>query len=187
MRNILKLFVVLGIASALTACAPSLHPFFTDKDVVFNEALLGVWIDDSGGTCKFTKSGDNHYELLVMDEKPARFEARLIELGGATFLDLYPKPLGEDVSLYPANVVLAHSLARVTIGKDSIAIAIMDGDWLKRLSDRNQLDVKHERINGEMILLTASTPELQAFALKHANNKEAFGEVDVLHRFHPVK
>src|SRR5262245_9761110 len=123
MRNILKLFVVLGIASALTACAPSLHPFFTDKDVVFNEALLGVWIDDFGGTCKFTKSGDDHYELLVMEEKSARFEARLIELGGVTFLDLYPKPLRDEFEIYPANIVPAHSLARVTIGKDSLSIA----------------------------------------------------------------
>lgn len=187
MKNILKSFVFLGIALALTACAPSLHPFFTDKDVVFNEALLGTWIDDSGGTCKFTKSGDDHYEFLVIDEKPARFEARLIELGGATFLDLYPKPLGEEVELYPANVVPAHSLARVTIDKDSISIALMDGDWLKRLSDQNRLDLKHERVNGEMIVLTASTRELQAFALKHANNKEAFGEVEIFHRFYPGK
>jgi len=187
MRNILKIFVVLGIASALTACAPSLHPFFTDRDVVFDEALLGVWKDDSDGACKFTKSGDNHYELLIMDEKPARYEARLIELGGATFLDLYPKPLSGEVDLYPGNIVPAHSLARVTIGKDSISIATMQGDWLKRLSDRNQLDLAHERINGDMIALTAPTRELQAFALKHANDKEVFGDPGVFHRIHPGK
>jgi hypothetical protein len=184
MQNILKIFVVLGIASALTACAPSLHPFFTDKDVVFNEALLGVWMDDSGAKCKFTKSGDNHYELLIMDEKPARFEARLIDLGGATFLDLYPKPLGEEINLYPENFVPAHSLARVTIDKDSISIAMMDGDWLKRLSDQNQLDLKHERVNSDTIALTAPTRDLQAFAQKHANNKEAFSDASVLHRVH---
>ena len=183
MRNILKILVVFGIASALTACAPSLHPFFTDRDVVFNEALLGVWIDDSGEACKFTKSGDDHYELLVMDEKPVRFEARLIEIGGVTFLDLYPKPLGNENDLYPESFVPAHRLARVTIGKDSFSIAMMDGGWLEGLSDRNQLDLKHERINDDMIALTASTPELQAFALKHANNEEAFGDAAVFHRF----
>jgi hypothetical protein len=184
MRNILKIFVFFGIALAMAACAPSLHPFFTDKDVVFNEALLGVWIDDSGATCKFTKSGDDHYELLIMDKKPARFEARLIELGGATFLDLYPNPLGEEVGLYPENFVPAHSLARVTIDTDSISIAMMDGDWLERLSDQNQLDLKHERVNGDMIALTAPTRDLQAFAQKHANDKEAFGDASVLHRVH---
>ena len=181
MRNILKIFVVLGIA-ALTACAPSLHPFFTDKDIVFNESLLGVWMDDSGATCKFARSGDSHYELLLLDEKPARFEARLFELGGVTFLDLYPKPLGDEINLYPENFAPAHSLARVTIGEDSISIAMMQGDWLKRLSDRNHLDLKHERIGDDRIALTASTRDLQAFALKHADNKEAFGEATVFHR-----
>src|SRR5262245_66301318 len=98
MQNILKIFVAFGIALALTACAPSLHPFFTDEDVVFNEALLGVWKNDSGEKCEFTRSGDNYYNLLVMDKEPARFEARLIELNGLKFLDLYPKPFSKERS-----------------------------------------------------------------------------------------
>ena len=103
MRNILRIFVVL--VAGLTACAPSLHPFFTDRDVVFNDALLGVWIDDSGEKCKFIKSDDDHYELLVVDERPVRFKARLIELGGRTFLDLYPKPVdNERGDLYPKSL-----------------------------------------------------------------------------------
>jgi hypothetical protein len=187
MRNILKIFIAFGIALALTACAPSLHPFYTEDDVVFSEALPGVWIDDSGETCKFTKSGDNYYELLILDDEPQRFEARLIDLGGVTFLDLYPKPLGKEINLYPENFVPAHTLARVTIGKDSISIAMMDGDWLKRLSDQNQLYLAHERINDDMIALTAPTRELQAFALKNVDNKEAFGEAAVLHRVHSGK
>jgi len=182
MQNILKIFVVFWAALSLTACAPSLHPFFVDEDIVFNESLLGVWISDSGEKCKFTRSGDKHYELLYVDDAPARFETRLIELGGATFLDLYPKPLGNDINLYPANLVPAHTLARVKIGEDSISIAMMDGDWLKQLSDRNQLNLAHERLDDGMIALTAPTRELRAFALKHAESKEAFGEAEVFHR-----
>src|SRR5262249_34183064 len=187
MQNILKIFVVFWAALSLTGCAPSLHPFFTEEDVVFNESLLGVWINDSDGICKFTKSADDHYEFLFVDEEPLRFEARLIELGGATFLDLHPKPLGKDIDLYPANLVPAHTLARVTIGKDSISIAIMDGDWLKQLSDRNQLTLAHERLDDGMIVLTAPTRELRAFALKHADSKEAFGEAEVYHRLRSDK
>jgi hypothetical protein len=182
MQNILKIFVVIGAALAMAGCAPSLHPFFTDENIVFNEALLGVWISDDGEKCKFTKSGENHYELLYVEDESARFEARLIEFGGATFLDLYPTTLGKDNDLYLANLVPAHTLARLTIGEDSISIAMMDGDWLKQLSDRNQLDLAHERLDSGMIVLTAPTRELQAFALKHADNKEAFGEAEVFRR-----
>jgi len=194
MQNILKIFVAFGIALAVTACAPSLHPFFTEKDIVFNESLLGVWIKDSGEKCKFTKAGDDHYELLYVDEEPMWFEARLIDLGGATFLDLYPKLPSKHIDVDTGSFVPAHTLARVAIGKDSISIAFMDGDWLKQLSDQNQLDLAHERLylanegfTSDMVVLTAPTQELRAFALKHADSKEAFGEAEVFHRLRSDK
>jgi hypothetical protein len=183
MRNILKIFVVFVASLAMAGCfAPALNPFFTNENIVFNETLLGVWIKDSGEKCLFTKSGENHYELLYVSEATARFEARLIELDGVTFLDLYPKPMSEGNGLLLANFVPTHTIARVTISKDSISIAMMDGDWLKQLSDQNQLDLAHERLDDEMIVLTAPTRELQAFALKHVYTKEAFGEAGVFHR-----
>jgi hypothetical protein len=183
MRNILKIFVVFVTSLAMAGCfAPALHPFFTNENIVFKETLLGGWVKDSGEKCLFTKSGENHYEFLYVDEGSARFEARLIELGGATFLDLYPKPMSEGNGTVLANFVPAHTLARVTISNDSISIALMDGDWLKKLSDQNQLDVAHERIDDDLVVLTAPTRELQAFAQKHAFTKEAFGEAAVFHR-----
>jgi hypothetical protein len=182
MRNILKIFVVFVASLTMAGCyAPALHPFFTKENIVFNETLLGGWIKDSGEKCFFTKSGENHYELLYVSDATARFEARLIELDGVTFLDLYPKPMNEVNGLLLANIVPTHTIARVTISKDSISIALMNGDWLKQLSDQNQLDLAHERLDDEIILLTASTRELQVFALKHANTKEAFGEAWVFH------
>jgi len=194
MQNILKIFVAFGITLALTACARSLHPFFTEKDIVFNESLLGVWTNDSGEICKFTKSGDDHYELLFVGEEPVRFEARLINLGGVTFLDLYPKLPSKYIDLDPASFVPAHTLARMAIGKDSISIAIMDGDWLKQLSDQHRLDLAHERLylanegfTSDTVVLTAPTQELQAFALKHADSKEAFGEAEVFYRLRSDK
>ena len=187
MRKILKTFVVLVAASVLTSCAPSLHPFFTDKDIVFNDELLGDWINDSGDKCKFTRSGANQYEFLVVDKEPAKFKARLIKLDGVMYLDLYPDDPDRSAGPYLGNIVLAHTLARVTITKDSISIAMMDGDWLKKLSDRNQLGLAHERLADGAIVLTAPTWELQAFVKKHADDKELFGDADVFHRHVPDK
>src|SRR5262245_52327587 len=184
MRKILKTLVVLVAASVLTSCAPSLHPFFTDKDIVFNEALLGAWVSDSGDKCLFTKSGD-HYDFLYVDDESARFDARLIELGGVKFLDLYPKTQAKNNDISPANFVPAHTLARLTIGNDSISIAMMDGDWLKQLSDRKQLELAHERLADGSIVLTAPTRDLQAFVMKHADDKKLFGAADAYHRLTP--
>jgi hypothetical protein len=183
MRNILKIFVVFVASLAMAGCfAPALHPFYTNENIVFDEKLLGGWIKDSGEKCLFTKSGKNHYELLYVHDSTARFEARLIEFGGATFLDLYPKPMNEGNGLVLANFVPTHTLARVKISNDSISIALMDGDWLKKLSDQNQLDVAHERIDDDLVVLTAPTRELRAFAQKHAFTKEAFSEAQVFRR-----
>jgi hypothetical protein len=185
MKRIWMILIGLGAALIFTGCAPSLHPFFTEENVVFNDALLGAWINDSGEKCTFTRSGANHYELLYVDEAAARFDARLIELGGVTYLDLFPKIPDNDNGLYLAHLVPSHMLARVTIGKDSISIAMMDADWLKGLSDQNKFALAHERVDDGGIVLTASTRELQAFVLKHADGKEVFGDTDVFHRLKP--
>jgi len=184
MRSIKMTLVVLGAALIFSGCVPSLHSFFTEENIVFNDALLGVWMSDSGAKCTFTKSDENHYEFLHVDETAARFEARLIELDGVTFLDLYPHKRD---SLYPAHFVPAHTLARVTIGEGSISIAPLDDNWLRKLNDRNDLNLAHERFADGAIVLTAPTRELQAFVLSNAKSKEAFGNAEVFHRLKPAR
>jgi hypothetical protein len=45
MRTALKL-IPLGAVVFLTGCiVPSLNPFYTDKDVVFERALAGSWLE----------------------------------------------------------------------------------------------------------------------------------------------
>ena len=185
MRSIKMTCVALGAALILSGCAPSLHPFFNEKDIVFNGALLGSWISDSGDKLTFTKSGEDHYELLYIDESPARFEARLIELGGVTFLDLYPRNPDSANGLFLSNIVRAHTLARLTISKGSLSIALMDDDWLRKLSDRRELGLAHERLADGAIVLTAPTSELQALVLRNANDEEAFGAAEIFRRLKP--
>jgi hypothetical protein len=172
----------LGAALLFSACSPSLHPFFNESNVVFRDTLLGIWIGPSGDRLTFTKSGNDHYELLYVDETSARFEARLFELGGATFLDLYPQIGDKGNSLYLTSLVRAHALVKLTIGEDSLSIALLDDEWLKKLSDQRQLGLAHERLADGTIVLTAPTSELQAFILRDANREEAFGESETFRR-----
>ena len=182
MRKILITFVVMVAASVMTGCAPSLHPFFTDANIIFNDQLLGEWKNDSGEICKFTKSGEDSYEFLYVDKDAAKFKARLIELDGENYLDLYPDDSDHGLARYLGNIVLAHILARVNITKDTISLEMLNGDWISKLSERNQLELSYERLADGSIVLTASTPDLQTFVLKHANDRESFGDADVYYR-----
>ncbi len=127
MRKIKTTLAVLVVTLAFTGCATSLHPFFSEENVIFNDALLGTWVSDSGDKCAFIKVGENRYELLYTDETSARFETRLFSLGGATYLDLYPILPENGNGFFIAHFVPTHTLARVTIGGDEISIAPMDG------------------------------------------------------------
>ncbi|MGH9939527.1 MAG: hypothetical protein ACREAM_25075, partial [Blastocatellia bacterium] len=98
-----------------------------------------------------------------------------------------PQPPDNNNGLYLANLVPAHTLARVTISEGSISIAMMNADWLGRLSDRNDLNLAHERLADHSVVLTAPTRELQAFVLSNANSKEAFCDAEVFHRLRPAR
>jgi hypothetical protein len=180
MRRTVITFVVMGALLIMTGCVPSLQPFFTDEEIVFKDELLGAWISDSGEKCLFAKSGEDRYQFLYVDNGTLHFEARLIELGGAMFLDLYPKD-------HDHYFVPAHTLARVTIEKDSISIGILNDDWLRRSIDQRDYKLAHERLADGSIVLTAPTRELQAFIKTHANSREAFGEAKLFRRLEPPR
>ena len=51
-----SLLILMVLATGLAGCipVPSVYPLYTDKDVVFEPSLLGVWTDDSGITLRLT-------------------------------------------------------------------------------------------------------------------------------------
>ena len=89
--------LIIGIAVLASSCAPSLHPLYTDKDLIFEPALLGEWVEakpDSKSTLTFSKTGDKEYKLRSGDpgDKQSIFIARLVKLGDKLFLDHQTRP-----------------------------------------------------------------------------------------------
>ena len=41
----LKLTVALGLVVLLAGCFPSLHPLYTEEDLVYDSALVGTWTE----------------------------------------------------------------------------------------------------------------------------------------------
>src|ERR1700704_4677830 len=93
--------VLMALLACLTGCVPvdSLNPLYTDKDLVFDEALVGSWVGpDEGeeGGLEFLardQDGERSY-LLVMTAKDKDsnafkkivYHARLVKLNEHLFL-----------------------------------------------------------------------------------------------------
>ena len=84
------------LAALLGGCIPvmSLHPLFTEETLVFEEKLLGTWVDDSNNIWEFKDPNEQKkiYKLIVVDNEGQKgsFDARLTKLENKLFLDVYP-------------------------------------------------------------------------------------------------
>lgn len=91
-----RFLLALPLAVVLAGCSPvdSLNPLYTDKDVVFDPALLGQWGSENGGL-NFAKLGDNAYRIVMSgkDDDTGQItsmflDAHLVQLQGHRFLDV---------------------------------------------------------------------------------------------------
>ena len=177
-----KTLVVVAFLTLLAGCEPtvSLHSLLTEKDLVFDPALVGTWVgEEDKFTITFQKSGENAYELFFMGEGVTgkHFEARLGQLGRFRFLSIYPKELDTKDEFYKKHLIGAHTFYRIRIDGDVLQINYLDDDWVKKMIAEKRVSIAHESFDSD-IVLTASTDELQNFVLMHAEDPEAFPSVE---------
>lgn len=189
-----KKFLFYLLAILLGGCIPvlSLHPLYTDKDAVFEEKLLGTWIDDSNGIWEFKDPNrqEKVYGLIIVGQKGEKgsFDAHLTKLQNKLFLDAFPaeSPWGEDPNKIDWHFnafffVPFHTFIKINSTEPELKLQLTDDDDMKKLLKEDPNAVKHESVKDGFIL-TASTKELQAFVLKYANDDRLFTEEIVLHR-----
>ncbi|HYT62185.1 MAG TPA: hypothetical protein VEL06_18540 [Haliangiales bacterium] len=184
----LTMLSLLATAFIISGCLPtSINPLYTDKDLVFDPALIGVWRekDDSKETWKFEPAGEKGYQFVYTDDegKSGRFEAHLLKLGDARFLDFFPDESGlEEMNrsaFYKFHFLRTHSFLKVSQIEPALQMTPLDLKWLREFLGKNPKAVRHEKIgegDDAQIVLTAPTPELQKFVLKHLKSEGAFGE-----------
>lgn len=159
--------------------ALSIHPLYTKLDLDFNPVLLGSWVDAQGdASFLFEKSAGLEYKLTVVErdgqqESKGEFEAHLVRLGGADFLDIYPGSLEGGSQFYQAHLIPAHTIARLTIEPDKVSLAFLSADWLKKRIEDKSVDAAHENAAGTLIL-TCATDDLQHLVDLYANDGAAF-------------
>ncbi len=176
------LLATMGLSLALAGCVvTSVYPFYTAKDVVFEPALLGTWVESapdskSEDTWTFAKGDGQEYKLTIgSDAKGDVYEATLFKLKGHLFLDLF-RAKSEGDGIPP------HMLIHVAQIQPSLKMASLKYDWLKQLVEKNPRAIRHVKIkekdsNGKVdyrVVLTAGTHELQRFVRKHLKTAEAW-------------
>ena len=164
-----------------SACIPSLHPIYTDEDIVFEESLLGVWAEpNSDETWAFTRSQEkgNAYRLVYADGNGKRgaFVTHLAKIKGQLFLDLFPEePELESNDFYKGHLMPVHTFMHVAQIEPKLQLSALDADWLGKHLEKKPRALKHEIVD-DTIVLTASTKKLQAFYIKHLKTEGAYDD-----------
>lgn len=180
MTKIIKT-IAIGFLFFSAACVPSIHPLYTDQDVVFDAGLIGSWSDkDSTETWVFMEAGDKQYKVIHTDEngKSGEFIGHLVRIQGKAFLDLSPvRAASSHNDFYKSHFLKMHTFVLVSQTAPTAPLSILEPDWLKEHLERNPGAIRHEKVSGE-IILTASTKELQAFLIRHIGTPGAFSKPD---------
>jgi len=177
--------ISLGVLFLMAGCIPSVHPLYTQQDLIFDPSLVGEWAGKDGKqTWTFTKSGENAYKVLCVDEKGMKgeFAAHLLKVGERRFLDFYPAdPHLQQNDFYTCHLLPVHTFMRVQRQEDTLQMAFMKPDWIKKHLQENPAAIKHEKVD-DGVLLTAQPKELQAFLIKHDKTPDAWDECGSLTR-----
>ena len=191
MRTI-TILVLLGFSLIISGCyVRSLQPLYRYQDVVFDSTLVGTWIDDDSTTWSFRESRSNSYELIYYEPEydlsngesvpgdSVEFVVHLVSLDNSLFMDLFPGevPVTSRVRnlLYQLHLIQVHTFAKVWLKGDSLSISMFDPEWLEKLIYKEGDVISYERIYDDNVL-SASTPDLQEFVLKFADDPEVFAE-----------
>lgn len=180
--KIRNLIATVGAAALLCSCIPSVNPFYTARDVVFDPRLLGTWQEknktDNPEVWKFESATNKMYQLTVTEkgDKQGRFDAHLFKLKQVFFLDLIPSDCDyatNQADLVAASMFPGHLLVRVSQLEPDLKLAFFDFDWLQKYLEKNPKALACHQ-EGDRVVLTAGTRDLQKFVLKHLGEGELF-------------
>jgi hypothetical protein len=209
-----KKILFYALAALMGGCIPvlSLQPLYTEDTLVFNEQLIGTWVDDPNDpevTWHFTRmpyaeaeqlpdlleqAYEKVYRLKIRDEemREGRFVAALVSLDGKLFLDVLPdrfpcaeEDIEEMKMFYNAFLfVPGHSFLKVEFAGDQLKLWLTNDDDFQKLIDDKPKAIASAAVE-DRIILTAPTRKLQAFVAKYADDERLFADDVTLQRKDP--
>jgi hypothetical protein len=175
--RIARILLAFAAALLMSGCVPSLHPLYTEGDLVLAPDLEGTWVETNGeDTWTFQKGSGDDYKLIHKEKgAPGNFDVHLVQLGQFVFLDIYPQDPDLKSNFYKSHLIRAHTFAKIELNGSMLRIGMLDPDQVKESITREEVKIPHERLDGE-IVLTAPTAQLQAFVRKCAEEGKIFGD-----------
>jgi hypothetical protein len=116
-----------------------------------------------------------YIESIDGSENPSLLLGYFGEVGEATYLDLTVVSYGVDPSFENWHTFPVHTFSKIEYVDEQLHISIFDSEWIQELITYNRVRIKHENINGE-VLITASNKELRKFVQKFSDEEEAFAD-----------
>lgn len=195
MKRHFIIVAIILVITALSGCLSTLHPLFTEKDLVYDTRLLGSWrAGDGNDTAVFERgtalsfsqlpeqlrrlAGKAYVVTIKDDKEQVKYFAFLTKLGKELYLDYYPceddRILKYD-NFYKQHLVKMHSFYRVRFKDDlSFETSQFDEGYMEQLIKNKQIRIQHEiRFDGTYVI-TAPTEELQQYVLKYSDVPEAY-------------
>lgn len=170
----------LGVLLALAApgcLVVALDRFYDEPTIVFDERLLGAWLDaDDNVSVTIERSDWRAYRVQYVHPTETRtLSAYLFKVREALFLDLSP-PRGEDAGQF---LLPAHTLLRVTIvGPREVTVTPLDFDWFSGALTKKALPPELQATRGErnQIVLGTDRAALVRWLAARTDADPAFGE-----------
>ena len=177
-----RMLAVISAVCFIVGCIPSLHPLYTENDLIFEKSLVGTWVDGNPeNSWTFSQSGEKEYKLIYTDDgKPGEFVVHLLKIKDKMFMDLYPAEpeLKTDNGFYKAHLIPAHTFMLIKQIEPTLQMAFLNPDTLKKIIAKEPKVVKHEKLgkDDDMDIFTASPKELQDFIMKNIDTPDFFGQ-----------
>ena len=198
MKKIVLVSSLLFMILLLGSCLTTLHPIFTEKDLVLYPRLKGNWSNqEDGSTANYrpavandvkslsTSMQRNVSKIYMLEERDAKGMLKskqyafMVKLGKHYYMDFYPAGLkdgGNEEKFFAAHYVPMHSIYRISFNGDhTYEIQQLDASYLEKLIKNKKIRIRHEvTANGDYVI-TAPTEELQKYIVKYSDIKEAYG------------
>jgi hypothetical protein len=173
---------VLAAAVSSGCLVLSLHPFFDEDAIVFEEGLIGTWEDvENAATVQIERGEWRSYRIRYeRGAESAELAGYVTQIGSERFLDLAP----EHGEAHTEFLIPAHGLFRIELDGDVLRASSLNHEWFDGAvrGPRPPRGLRLTVDERDHVLLTSPTGELRKWLAQWASNPGVFAPAETLRR-----